>query len=105
MEKGRVMFQNPTSATTDRSALLDRYIREFSQLAEKYCPKADIDVLSTAFEVGDAHLVVYVPQGFGEDEMDRLSETLTKRSTKVLLDTGILILAGVYKAAEQPKTE
>jgi hypothetical protein len=99
-----VEIPDPTAAT-DRSALVDRYIREFSRLAEKHCPKADINVLSTTFEDEDAHLVVYVPQGFGEDEMDRLSETLTKRSTKVLLDTGILILAGVYEAAEKPKTE
>jgi hypothetical protein len=96
---------DPTSAATDRSALVDRYIREFSRLAEKHCPKADIDILSTTFEDEDAHLVVYVPQGFGEDEMDRLSATLTKRSTKVLLDTGMLILAGVYEASEKPKTE
>jgi hypothetical protein len=96
---------DPTVATDDRSALVDRCIREFSQLAEKYCPKADIDVLSTTFEDEDAHLVVYVPQGFSEVEMDRLSATLTKRSTKVLLDTGILILAGVYEATEKPKTE
>lgn len=96
---------DPTSAVTDRSALVDRYIKEFSRLAAKYCPKADIEILSTAFEDEDAHLVVYVPQEFGEDEMDRLSEILTKRSTKVLLDKSILILAGVYEASEKPENE
>lgn len=92
-----------TSAATDRLVLVDRYIKEFSRLAEKHCPQADIEVLSTSFEDEDAHIVVYVPRDFGEDEMDRLSETLTKRSTTVLLDTGILILAGVYEASEKPQ--
>jgi REP element-mobilizing transposase RayT len=93
---------DPTSVPTDRLALVDRYIREFSSLAAKHCPQAEIEVLSTCFEDEDAHLIVYVPTDFGEDEMDRLSERLTKRSTQVLLDAGILILAGVYEASEKP---
>lgn len=91
-----------TSAAGDRLALVDSYIKEFSRLAQKHCPKADIDVFATCFEDEDAHVVVYVPHDFGENEMDRLSEMLTKRSTKVLLDTGILILAGVYELSEKP---
>ncbi len=96
---------DPTSTVTDRSALVNHYIREFSHFAEKHCPKADIEVLATCFEDEDAHIIVYVPHDFGEDEMDRLSETLTRRSTEVLLDTGILILAGVYDLSEKPQTD
>ncbi len=90
-----------TSMAADRFEWVDHYIKEFSHLAAKHCPQAKIEVLAICFEDEDAHIVVYVPHDFGEDEMDRLSEILTKRSTKVLLDAGILILAGVYAHSEK----
>jgi hypothetical protein len=92
-----------TPAATDRQTLVDHYITEFSRLAQKHCPEADIEVLSALYEDEDAHIVVVVPQEIGENAIDRLSEILTKRSTELLLDTGILILAGVYEASEHPK--
>ena len=95
---------DPTSTAADRSSWVEHYISEFSRLAKQHCPKADIEVFATCVEDEDAHIVVYVPNDFGEAEMDGLSEMLTKRSTKVLLETGILILAGVYHCFEKPNT-
>jgi REP element-mobilizing transposase RayT len=96
-------MHDPTPAATDRRTLVDHYITEISSLAQKHCPEADIEVLAAPYEDEDAHIVVLIPQEVGENEMDRLSELLTKRSTELLLDTGLLILAGVYEASEQPK--
>lgn len=96
-------MHDPTPAAPDRRELVDHYITEFSYLAKRHCPEADIEVLSAPYEDEDAHIVVVVPQELDENAIDRLSAILTKRSTEVLLDTGILILAGVYEASEHPK--
>jgi hypothetical protein len=86
---------------TDRTHLLDTYITELVLLAKRSCPDAIIDVLSTRYEDEDAHILVYPPEGTTDANMDRLGDTLTDRSVEILLDTGLLILIGVYEAAER----
>jgi hypothetical protein len=55
------------------------------------------------YEDEDAHLVVFLPEGVCESEIEKLHQTLTKRSTEILLDAGLLILAGVYEMSQQHK--
>jgi hypothetical protein len=88
---------------TDRLGLVKNYLSELSHLAQVHAPQAVVEVLSTLYEDEDAHLVVFLPEGAHESEIERLRETLTKRSTEILLDTGLLILAGVYETSQQRK--
>ena len=88
--------------STDHTALLDRYVTELIQLAKAQYPEASIQVLPVPFEDEDAHILVYPPEGTSDTDMDRLGDTLTERSVEILLDTGLLILIGVYEAAQRP---
>jgi hypothetical protein len=86
---------------TDPTHPLDACITEFVLLAKKRFPDAIIDVLSTRYEDEDAHILVYLPERTSDADMDRLGDTLTDRSVEILLDTGLLILIGVYEVAER----
>jgi len=92
-----------TPTAPDRTGLVDYYISELSRLAKDHYPQAAIEVLSTLYEDEDAHLVVFLPEGACESEIEKLRETLTQRSTEILLDTGFLILVGVYELSQQHK--
>ena len=93
---------NPIPTGNDRAALLDKYVTEISLLAKELCPEAAVEVLFTRYEDEDAHIFVFLPEGSSETDMDRLGEALTDRSVEILLDTGLLILAGVYEASQRP---
>lgn len=91
--------------STDRTALLDRYIVELVQLAKAQYPEASVEVLPAPIEDEDAHILVYPPEGTSETDMDKLGDALTERSVEILLDTGLLILVGVYEASpRRPST-
>jgi hypothetical protein len=94
------MLEHP-SIFTDRTTLLDRYVTELILLAKGSCPDAIVEVHSTRYEDEDAHILVYPPEGTSDTDMDRLGDALTERSVKILLDTGLLILIGVYEAAQR----
>jgi hypothetical protein len=85
----------------DRTTLVDRYVTELILLAKGSCPDAILEVLSTRYEDEDAHILVYPPEGTSDTDMDRLGDALTERSVEILLDTGLLILIGVYEAAQR----
>ena len=86
---------------TDRTRLLDEYITELILLVKGSCPDAIVKVLCTRYEDEDAHILVYPPDGTSDTDMDRLGDALTERSVEILLDTGLLILVGVYEAAQR----
>jgi hypothetical protein len=87
--------------STDRTALLDRYVTELVQLAKAQYPEASVEILPVPFEDEDAHILVYPPEGTSDTDMDRLGDELTERSVEIMLDTGLLILIGVYEAAQR----
>jgi hypothetical protein len=84
----------------DRTALLDKYVTELTLLAKEQCPEAVVEVLFTRHEDEDAHIFVFLPEDTIEKNVDRLGEALTSRSVAILLDTGLLILTGVYEASQ-----
>jgi len=61
----------------------------------------DIRLKPSPFEDEDAHILVYPPEGTSNTDMDRLGDALTERSVEILLDTGLLILIGVYEAPQR----
>lgn len=73
-------------------------------MAKEHCPDASVDVAFTHYEDEDAHILVFVPPETRETDMDTLEEVLTDRSIQILLDEGLLILVGVYEAAERNRT-
>ena len=83
-----------------RTALLDKYVTELILLAKEQCPEAVVEVLFTRHEDEDAHIFVFLPEDTIEKDIDRLGEALTNRSVGILLDTGLLILTGVYEASQ-----
>jgi hypothetical protein len=85
----------------DRTILLKRYVTELILLAKGTCPDAIAEVLSTRYEDEDAHILVYPPEGTSDTDMDRLGDALIERSVEIMLDTGLLILIGVYEAAQR----
>jgi hypothetical protein len=87
--------------STDRTALLDRYVAELIQLAKAQYPEASVEILPVPFEDEDAHILIYPPEGTSETDLDRLGDALTERSVEILLDTGLLILVGVYEASQR----
>lgn len=87
--------------STDRTALVDRYVAELIQLAKAQYPEVSVEVLPAPFEDEDAHILVYVPDETSETDMDRFSDALTGQSVEILLDTGLLILIGVYEASQR----
>jgi hypothetical protein len=86
---------------TDRTTLLEQYVTEICRLAKELFPAAVVEVLFTRYEEEDAHVVVFLPERASEVDIDKLGEVLTKRSVEILLETGLLILAGVYEAAQR----
>ena len=86
---------------TDWTTLLDKYITELILLAKGSCPDAVVEVLFTRYEDEDAHILVYLPEGTSETDMDRRGDALTERSVEILLNTGLLILVGVYEASQR----
>jgi hypothetical protein len=86
---------------TDRTHLLDKCITELILLAKGNCPDAIVEVLFTRYEDEDAHILVYVPEDTSETDLDGLVDMLTERSVEMLLDTGLLILVGVYEASQR----
>jgi hypothetical protein len=60
-----------------------------------------LKVAQRCLEDEDAHILVYPPEGTSDTDMDRLGDTLTERSMEILLDTSLLILIGVYEAAQR----
>lgn len=91
--------QAPT--TIDRTVLLEQYIAEIRCLAQAQQPEAVVEVLSIRCEDEDAHILIFLPAGTSETDLERLGATLTSRSVEILLDTGLLILAGVYEASSR----
>jgi hypothetical protein len=90
--------------STERSALIDQCVTELSLLVKEHCPNAAVEVTFTRYEDEDAHIFVFVPRGIVEREMETLQEVLTDRSVQILLDKGLLILVGVYEAAQDSPT-
>lgn len=88
-------------AATDRTALLDKYVTELCLLAKEQCPEAGVEVLFTRYEDEDAHVVVFLPEDANDADMDKVQEALTRRSVEILLDAGLLILAGVYETSQR----
>jgi len=90
---------------SDRTNLLDKYVTELSLLAKQECPEAAVEVLFTRYEDEDAHIFVFLPESAAEKDINRLGETLGDRSLEILLDTGLLILTGVYETSQyRPRT-
>lgn len=83
------------------TTLLDTYVTGLILLAKAQCPEAVVEVLFTRYEDEDAHIFAFLPDNASEADKDRLGEVLTKRSVEILLDTGLLILAGVYDASHR----
>lgn len=94
------MPEHPPTAP-DRLRLVEHYLTELARLAQDHTPQATVEVLSTLYEDEDAHLVVWLPDGTCEQDLETLREMLTQRSTEILLDADLFILAGVYETSQQ----
>ena len=87
----------------DRRSLADQYVTDFSLFIKKRCPEAHLEISFTRYEEEDAHIRVFPPETLSEKECERLGHEIAERSIDILLETGLLILAGVYEPQQRGK--
>ena len=85
---------NP-AVETNRS--LDSILTEFSLFVKELCPDASVEITKTIYEDEDANIGVRPPAQWTAEECDTLEERLAERSIDILLETGYLILVGVFE--------
>jgi len=93
---------NPTLSVSERHEGITQYLTELAHLVHAHAPQATVEVLSRPYEDEDAHFLVWLPTGVSARVQETLRKALTARSTAIFLDTGLLILAGVYATSQRP---
>lgn len=88
-------------AIKDRRALLDRYLTETGLFIKKRCPDAKVEVSVTQHEDEDAHILVFPPDTLSEKAREKLADACADKSVSILLETGLLILIGVYEPSQR----
>ena len=91
------MRSDDPAVETNRS--LDSILTEFSLFVKELCPEASVEITKTIYEDEDANVVVRPPVQWTAEECDTLEERLAERSIDILLETGYLILVGVFEPA------
>jgi hypothetical protein len=89
------MRADDPAVETNRS--LDSILTEFSLYVKELCPEAAVEITKTIYEDEDANIVVRPPAQWTAEECDNLEERLAERSIDILLETGYLILVGVFE--------
>ena len=85
------------SVPADRRALIDHYLTETGLYAKQLCAEAKVEMLTTSYEGEDGHVLVFLPGGIEDREIERLEDKLAEKSTEILLTTGLSILVGVFE--------
>jgi hypothetical protein len=93
----------PLPLGTDRRTLADQYVTDFSVYIKDLCPGADLEISFVRYEEEDAHIRVFPPDSLSEEERETLDAQIAERSIDILLETGLLILAGVYEPHQRGK--
>jgi hypothetical protein len=81
----------------DRRDLVDHHVTSLSLLIKERCPEAEMEISFTRYEDEDAHIWVFPPETLGEAERDRLWHEIADKSLDILLESGVLILTGVFQ--------
>ena len=89
-------------SSADRQRHITHHLTALAHLIHAHAPHATVEVLAQPYEDADAHLLVWFPPGGDHKTREMLREVLTARSTDILLDTGLVILAGVYETSQRP---
>ena len=85
------------SVPADRRSLIDHYLTETGLYAKQLCGEAKVEMLTTSYEGEDGHVLVFLPGGLEDREIERLEDKLAEKSTEILLTTGLSILVGVFE--------
>lgn len=94
----------PLQSPKERRVLLDRCLTEVSLFIKKLCPTAVVEVSTTRYEDEDAHIMVFPPETLSEKAREKLADACADQSVSILLETGLLILIGVYDTAQHAST-
>ncbi len=81
--------------------MLDRYLTEATLFIKHQCPEAAVEVSQTPYEDEDAHILVFVPASLSEKAREQLADACAGKSLTILLETGLLILIGVYELSQR----
>ena len=87
----------PIPVGTNHRALVDRQVTALSLFIKERCPQAELEISLTRYEEEEAHILVFPPDTLAEADREKLDAELAERSLDILLETGLLILAGVYE--------
>lgn len=91
----------PSQSIEGRRVLLDRCLTEVSLFIKKHCPEAVVEVSLARYEDEDAHILVFPPDTLSDKVREKLSDACADKSVSILLETGLLILIGVYEPAQR----
>jgi hypothetical protein len=89
----------PDDPAVETNRSVDSILTEFSLFVKKLCPEASVEITKTIYEDEDANIVVRPPAQWTAEECDTLEERLAERNIDLLLETGYLILVGVFEPA------
>ena len=81
----------------DRRALVDQHVTALSLFIKDRCPDAELEITFTRYEEEDAHIWVFPPDTLPEAEREQLGHEIADKSIDILLEDGILVLAGVFE--------
>ncbi|MBI2875443.1 MAG: hypothetical protein HYY20_01020 [Candidatus Tectomicrobia bacterium] len=62
-----------------------------------------MEISSIRYECEDAHIRVFPPPSLTDQEREALDFQLAQKSIDILLETGLLILAGLYEPCQRGK--
>ena|SRR3989338_8909948 len=92
---------SPSTREKGRRSLLDHRLTDASLFIKKRCPEAVIEVSPASYEDEDAHLLVFPPDTLSDKAREKLADACADKSLSILLETGLLILIGVYEHAQR----
>lgn len=79
----------------DYRAKLDAAVTTLSRFIHDLCAAAQLEVSFVRYEDEDAHIWVTLPPSLPWEEQEHFANRLAEKSLDILLEEGLLILAGV----------
>ncbi len=81
--------------TSSRSQLLDITLSELAAFIKDLAPESRVEISYAQYEDEDAHVLIYLPETAGKDEVQRVETALGERCNDILVDTGLFIIGAV----------
>jgi hypothetical protein len=88
-------MERTTQTHIDHRSRLDAAVTAFSVFVRDLCPEAELEISFVRYEDEDAHIWVSLPDVVKAEEREELANRMAEKSLDVLIEEGLLILAGI----------